>query len=184
MRPMSFSGAPALLLPRAALSAWHGILVRDDERAGEPDFTDDGGNAWFVHDAFDFANPVSHYDHLCAAFQSGSEVLIVRVGDHEAVAISNGDDVVAWWSEQRAIVTNATTPPSDRLWATAEWSPIESVTFNEDTLVLLNASVHGAQVLSGDEDAEHEGVNLPAGRYRLVSCRVDNVFIVRLVRER
>jgi hypothetical protein len=78
MRTMNFSGAPALLLPRAVLSDWHGILVRAARREDEPDFVNDSGAAWFVHDAFDFANPVTHYDHLCAAFQVGSNVRIVR----------------------------------------------------------------------------------------------------------
>ncbi len=49
-------------------------------------------------------------------------------------------------------------PPDNGLWATAEWSPVGSVTFTADALVLMNASVHGAQILEGEEDFEYEAV--------------------------
>src|SRR5262245_591571 len=99
---MNFSGCPALFLPRSALTAWHGILVRDENDKAEPDFVQDSGGRWFVHDRFDFANPVTHYDHLCAAFVTGEEVRLIRVGDCDALAISTGDDVFGWWAEKHA----------------------------------------------------------------------------------
>jgi hypothetical protein len=183
MRVLNFSGAPALLLPRSALPHWHGILVRDEARDETPDFEDGEGGAWFVHDAFDFANPVTHYDHLCAAFQDdedGNDVRVVRVGDAEALAISDGSDAFAWWAQRGAILANTTEPPSDEAWAQAEWTPRGEIEVGEATLVLMNASVHGAQILAGDEASEHEPVALAPSRYRVESAHVDGALVVKL----
>ena len=86
LRFMNFSGAPALLIARSALRSWHGILL-DEPRTPDatPDFEDDEGNAWYIHDDFDFAHPRTDYERLCAALEGGV------LGVHErALAISDG----------------------------------------------------------------------------------------------
>lgn len=181
MRSLNFSGAPALILPRSALADWHGILMRSDEREARPDFTDHAGGRWFVHDNFDFDHPVTHYDHLCAALGAGEAVMTIRVGGHDALAISNGDDTYGWWAQKRAIVTNDTEPPSEEVWSRAEWTRRTHVRFDEDELVLMNASVHGAQILEENDASEYEPVTLPAGAYQVESAQLEATFIARLV---
>lgn len=180
MRWMNFSGAPALLVHRAALRAWHGILERDDARPGTADFDDAAGGRWWIHDAFDFAHPVTHYDHLCAELGEES-VRLLRVGGHDALALSDGSDVFAWWAERCAIVSNTTTPPSAAALDAAEWRPIGELVVDEESLILMNASVHGGQILDGDEASEHDAVTLDLGRWRVESARIDAATVLRFV---
>lgn len=181
MRLLNFSGAPALIVPRAALRAWHGILVRDDTRDDEPDFEDEDGGAWFVHDAFDFDHPVTHYDHLCASLRDGPVRRVVRVGEHDALAINTGDDAYGWVPERVAVLTNESRVPEGAAWWSAQWACCAEITFAGGDLVLMNASVHGAQILSGDEASEHEPMVLPAGRFAVETATVGEATAFRFV---
>jgi len=180
LRWMSYSGAPALLVHRSALRGWHGILERDDARPGTADFADAEGGRWWIHDAFDFANPVTHYDQLCGSF--GDEyVRVLRVGGHDALAISDGSDVFAWWAERMAIVANATRAPSAEAWDAAAWRTVGELVVDDTALVLMNSSVHGGQILDGDEASAHEAVTLDLGRWRVESAQLDSVMVLRFV---
>lgn len=101
---MNFSGAPALLIARSTLRSWHGMLL-DEPRTPDatPDFEDNEGNVWYIHDDSDFAHPRTYYERLCAALEGGC-VLRAR---ERPLAISGGCNTVAWWPKPCTILTGS-----------------------------------------------------------------------------
>lgn len=178
LRWMDYSGAPALLLPRASLADWHGMmLTTPDPPATSPDFVGPDGVAWFVHGEMDFANPVTHYDHLCAAFGGDGyvEERVITVGTASAFAVSrSGEDAVAWWDRRTALLTGHERTPDSSAWESAAWTPCAEIEVCAPDLVLMNSAMHGAQVLAGG-DSEFDAVVLAPGRYRIEAARFDDV---------
>ncbi len=176
MRRLNFSGAPALLIARAALGAWGGIMMREPPAPGaEPDFTDSEGNDWYIHDAFDFEHPRTDYERLCGSFPEG---VTERVLDAPGFAISDGSDSFAWWPEERAILTNDDEPGS---FAGLTFEPCGELAI-EGPWVLMNSSVAGAMILAGEDRDEYMDVDLPRGRYRVERATRDGHGIYRLRR--
>jgi hypothetical protein len=104
VKPLNFSGAPALLLAQRAAAAWRGMMLptapRDDDT---PDFVSADGAPWFTWYALDFDNPQTDYDHLCARLQHGGGAAVcVARGATESRALGFRTSSIA-----RAIANSA-----------------------------------------------------------------------------
>ena len=178
MKWLNTSGAPVLLLPRRAIRVWRGILLQEPRSSDAMvDFLEEDGSEWFIHDAFDFANPRTDYDRLCGSFVEGTTELLWPLGDASALAISDGCDTIAWWSEQRTLLTGKEEAPSvDAL----EFAPLFELEVRDAEWVLMNSAVAGVQVLGDYDDDEWTHVTLKPGRYRVERADRENGAAYRL----
>ncbi len=180
LRFLNFSGAPALLIPKSALASWHGILSSVPPLAdASPDFTDPAGVDWYIDDAFDFENPKTDYDHLCAALQDRTErILTTPTG---ALAISDGCDTAAWWPSRQMILTGSEEETDPRSIERLFFEPCGELTVVEPSWVLMNAAMSGIELLSGDGSDEHVEITLPLGRHCVERATRDGGSAYRIV---
>jgi hypothetical protein len=164
---MSFSGAPALIVPRSALDKWHGFyrLAPDEPPDAGPDFVSADGRAFVICDP-NFDAPVTDYDRLCAA--PLPDVDLVSIGGVSSLCVADGADSYGWWYSGRMLITNAHRLPTDTQLARATWKRRLVWTIHEPELVLFNACDHGEDVLAramaGGDDA-CEPLTLERGSY-------------------
>ncbi len=177
MKWLNTSGAPVILAPRRVLRAWRGILLQEPRSDDAMvDYVDEDGVEWFIHDAFDFQNPRTDYDHLCASFAGVTERTL-PLCEASALAVSDGCDSAAWWREQSMLLTGAEECPNI---ATLEFAPLFELTVRDAEWVLMNSAVAGVQVLGDADDDEWTHVTLTPGEYRVERASRSNGAAYRL----
>ena len=177
MKWLNTSGAPVLLLPRRVIREWRGILLREPRSPDAMiDYVDEDGGEWFIHDEFDFANPRTDYDRLCASFVDGTTELLCPVGDAMALAVSDGSDTAAW--HNGLLLTGVENTDADVL----DGKPLFELDVRDERWVLMNSTVAGVQVVGDEDDDEWTHVTLQRGRHRVERAARDGGFSYRLVR--
>ena len=182
LRWMNFSGAPALLLPRSSVSAWHGIFSSvPPRRDSKPDLHSDNGDAFYLHDTFDFAYPKTAYDRLCGEFQDRrAETLIVPIGEVDAFSVSDGSDTFSWWSDESMIVSGAERLPDRDALRSLDWRRIHAIEVREPEWLLANAALNGIEMKDGSPDLH--AVSLELGIYVIESAHTADQGLYRLSR--
>lgn len=160
---MDFSGAPPLLLPLSALPLWRGFYV-EHSGAGADLLVDAG--AYVIKDDFDFAQPASDYERLCAwqldpAHQGIQPYPLAPA--QLGIAIADGSDgTVGWNGPQRLITTQSRVDLDEEQLAALSWARAFEYEAAEP-LLLLNACLFGSDPdLPADQFCT---VDLAPGRY-------------------
>jgi len=179
---LDYGGSPALIVPRSAADHWSGIFLPTPRRSGDaPDFQLPDGRAFYIHDDSDFARPRTDYDHLCGALgAAGASVVVLVFAGRMALAVSDGNDTVAWWPARQMLLTGGRSAPPAELLSTALWTAQVELDVVDPDLLLMNASAHGGQTLLDNQ--EHEPVTLEPGRYRIDRALLGTMNAYRWVR--
>lgn len=178
MITMDCSGAPAILLPEAWILDWSGFFVAHVGNGDSmPDLELPNGEELDAETTFDFENPITDYDYLCAAFGRRDHIIFETEG-RKLWSVSDGSDLVGWWQEQWTVVLGAYSPPDVDL-NTLEWGDQLEVTLPHGRSWLANACLHGYELLDGSAGDQALEVLLPGGRYIVRSAAHDSINLYR-----
>jgi len=169
---MDYSGSPGLMIPVSLLGFWGGFYV-PMENEKRPDLMLGDGRQFRVCDDFDFENPQTDYDRICARANSGGEShFLYPVGPSQALVIADCQDgTIVWWADQKVVVTASYRHlPDPGCLDQLEWSNEVRWNVTEKRLVLINSCVHGAN--ANEEEDEFTEVELEPGVYSVTSAWV------------
>lgn len=179
---LDYSGAPALFLPEAIAPEWAGFFLPADPSEPYPDLELPDGRGFNLDSTFDFAQPRTHYDQLCAYLGTiSAEATLYLVGHGRAVAISDGMDSLGWWAEEQILITGGRlTPPPDVL-PTLVWQPVLQWQLPPGRVWLINACLHGLEPqLPKPPTDQFTELHLRPGLYTLASSSYKGLHLYRL----
>jgi hypothetical protein len=175
MKFMNLSGSPVLLLPRSLAPSWRGFYVPADPDDEFPDLELSDGSGWQIDDTFDFQQPRTDYDRLCAMQEDPS---LVPIGDGHGVAFVQTHDSFAWCDEHKEIVGGGSAPESREGLV---WEPRFTWRNPDHELLLMNACEHGADPT---DNLEFVDVQLAPGLYEVATAEPRGRFALTLCRFR
>ena len=178
------SGAGVLIIDAEVARAWTGFFVRADADDDNVDLQTDDGVGWRIHDLFDFRNPVTDYDRLCARHQhqASAAVLINALNGRAFASISDGTDSFGWWPAAGVFTANTSAEPAQDVVARADFRRLGVIDVPSGRIWLMNPCLHGAEPEPNDDRLL---IEVEAGRYAVeVSAHEENALLLRLTRER
>ncbi len=179
IRWMNYSGSPALFVPESLLRRWHGFfLPAGDSREDLPDLELPSGHRYNICDDFDFAHPRTDYDHLCARLE-GKVCVTFPVPGGELLSVSDGNDLVGWWSEACTLVTGGQRLPGCGHWDELHWEPEVEWYLPDSTVFLMNACLHGAEPELGQAQGQFARIFLDVGRYSVCRAHFEGLNLYR-----
>lgn len=176
---MDFSGAPPLLLPRSALALWRGFYIEWGEADGSADLVCQG-RAYAIHSSFDFAQPASDYERLCAwqldAANQGIRPYPLTPA-HLGIAIADeSDGAVGWCAALRLLITSRQIGPTAAQLGALTWERAFTYAVAEP-LVLMNACLFGAD--PDMPDGQWCEVSLAPGAYAVEQAALGSARLYR-----
>lgn len=166
---IGWDGAPPLLLPVSLLPKWLGNLMpltdesrAPDDRLPEGDFVRD--------DDFDFENPKTDYDRICALGLEGGNVNRVRVGRGIGLTFAS-DEPWIWWEPQKMLVGAGLLPSAAQLDG-IKWNNELTWEAQESRFVLMNSCCYGRELKDQKPDDDYFKVRLQPGKYIVQFAKV------------
>jgi hypothetical protein len=187
-------GCPAMLLPSPLRRYWNGVFLPCADDQTEPELVLRDGRRLCSDNTFNFRQPRTDYDRLCAGHQTDA-LYLHPVGPGHALVIGHaGERFTGWWPAQRLLVLtgwagwNPELPPPGAAPAADDHNEQElpdlarlgELDWSEELVWRLPSSVFYlmASVLHGLEPEMEPGVRsmwircrLQPGLYRVLSAR-------------
>lgn len=167
---MDFSGAPPIIVPHRWLPLWRGFYLPCEDEVDEESLGGDlelpDGRAFYVVDEFDFENPVTDYDRVCAYTMpiERQPVCVMPLPPGELLAFSDySDGRVGWWDEERMLLTVSRHVPDLERIPDDGWTRGVEWTIPDGPLRLMNACEFG----TAPAPEYHIDIELEPGRYRV-----------------
>jgi hypothetical protein len=182
---MDFSGAPPILIPESLLAYWSGFYLpleaEDLDLDGDLELPD--GRKFFVCDDFDFSQPQTDYDRICAgpnhSFVHPLGSLPEPAGD-ALVIVDESDGTVGWCAEQQMLITLSRHLPSSEELAGLEWTERLCWEVPAGRVVLMNPCLHGEDPAKAEGD--HCFIDWAPGKCSIMEAYSDVEYCVRLYR--
>lgn len=179
---MDYSGAPPILIPERFLGLWNGFYLPVEEEEedvyGDGDFQLPDGRNFYIHDEFDFKNPKTDYDRICAK-DGGSYLYQLGLG-HSLVIQDYSDGTVGWWPEQNMLITVSRHLPDPSTFGHLNWENEIRWQIPDKRLYLLNPCMHGEQ--AKEPSPEVDIIDLTPGEYSIKAAESNEKYCVVLYR--
>jgi hypothetical protein len=160
---IAWEGAAPILLPVSLVPKWLGMLVRSTDDSDCPDVRLPEGDFTFAFE-YDFDDPKTDYDRLCAQALEGGWVHRIRVGSGTGLTFSSVHEPWIWWGPQRILVGGGNLPTDAEL-DEIKWSNELTWEAKESRFVIMNSACYGGELSEQRPDEDYFKVQLPPGKY-------------------
>jgi hypothetical protein len=192
-------GSPPMLLPSCCRRDWNGIYLPCTDASGDAELVlprgerrnklvlpggerlevctggDDelvlpGGKRMYSDTTFDFRNPRTDYDRLCA---QGNGLFLFPVGSGQALVIGDGGPrFVGWWPEEKLLVVVGPDVPDLTRRDKLRWSEVLVWRLPVPEFHLMASCLHGLEVeVVAELKRMSVDCTLDAGVYRVLSAK-------------
>lgn len=181
---MDYSGAPPILIPGSLLHHWNGFFLptevdeEDECVCGDLELPD--GRCFDIQDEFDFQNPKTDYDRICA--HDGSSYLYPLGAGHALVVSTYSDGTVGWWRDQNILLSVSRHLPDPVSLGHLPWKDEICWRIPDKRLYLLNSCLHGEQARKPADDVEV--IDLEPGEYSITQADAEGKYCVFMHRFR
>ena len=153
-----------ILFPKRIASNWHGAFLPTDD-GDSADLKLPSGN-FKAERTFDFTNPKTDYDRICARVNEPHFVVDVEGGT--GITFATEGDWVTWWAEEKILVNDGFTygnlPEKEDLKTLAWKDSVEWEVRDTDFIMFPSANHGGDPDLDPDDCFE---IKLEPGKYKI-----------------
>jgi hypothetical protein len=140
---MDYSGSPTLFISENTKDHWKGFFNDQpdpDSKYFEPD-TIINGKGHFISTVFDFDNPLTDYDRLCAIFEEQGEIPVVKFPNDSGpiLSVSSFYDPVGWWPEENIFFNGKFHEIDMDYLHSQEWQPLTTWENHHSSVYIMNA---------------------------------------------
>lgn len=174
---MDYSGSPILFLPEQLQREWFGFYAEvPDAFDGIPDMEIDG-QAYLIEDTFDFDNPRTDYDCICAV---NDDVYTYDLASGKALVVSSFYDALTWLDDKQMLVNGRLDELREAVLMKLKWESLVEWQMPSEKVWIMNSCLC---LQSKDlEDGDFMIIELKPGKYRIERANYEEEYCAILYR--
>ena len=174
---MDFSGSPLIVLPENLKNVWKGFYSEENiNNENEPGLIINQ-KVYYINDDFDFDNPKTDYDKICAIEKNH---FTYQINNENIIVISSFYDIFGWNDDHKILINGKISNLNDKLIAKLDWKDKIEVKINTNKQILMNS----CECLLNEnlDDNDFQPIHLEKGNYVIESAEYSDEEIAILYR--
>ncbi len=186
---LDYDGCPHILMEKESLNFWNGAYIPVEDSVELPDLELKSGK-FNIHDEFDFENPVTDYDKVCAPEYNQPIQEFELRQRQKAILFSTEKCPLTWvnsmkcfaWFQSIKNISGKEEDLEQAKKANHNWSNRLSWKINSNELVLFNSFNHGLDPEMGAENIIEFTSRTQTVTFETTpfSCNNSTIFLVRM----